>query len=281
MNVENLRCFSGAQFDLRFPGEHNDTAMPNVNLLLGDNGSGKSTVLRAIALAALGPVLDSSGFVPYKYVKEGAKQASIDCDFLFNASHEPTLLSSHITVDKIGDLEKVQAAAESPHWSDLYVESSPSFFVVGYGTNRRVGDDSRSDLSLERGRQRRRYQRVSSLFDDSISLVPFGGWLPQADAGLKADVSDLLERLLPEGTHFTGDFEGKQPIFGSAGVEVPLRAMSDGFRSYIGWLGDLLFQMSAALPSGVRLQDIGGIRSLSSSNGRSVAIANESWRNTV
>jgi putative AbiEii toxin of type IV toxin-antitoxin system len=259
LDVQHLRCFSAATLDLRFPGERNDLALPNVNLLLGDNGAGKSTILKAIAMAALGPVLDSSGFFPFRYVREGAMRASIDCDFLFNGAEVPTIIPSHISITRRGDLEVVKATAESPQWSDLFVESSPSFFVVGYGTNRRVGDDIRSDPSLERGRQRRRYQRISSLFDDSISLVPFAAWLPQADDETKADVGDLFERLLPQGTHFTGDFAGSEPIFGSSGVDVPLRAMSDGFRSYIGWIGDLLFQMSAALPPGVRLKEMGGI----------------------
>ena len=258
LDVRQLRCFAAASLDLRFPGERDDLALPNVNLLLGDNGAGKSTILKAIAMAALGPVLESSSFYSFKYIREGASEASIDCAFLFNGAAEPTVLPSHVSVTRRVDLELVHATADSPQWSDLFDESSPSFFVVGYGTNRRVSTESRSDPAMERGRQRRRYQRVSSLFDNSIALVPFAAWLPQADETQQADVRDLLDRLLPHGVHFTG-FTGSEPIFTSSGVQVPLQAMSDGFRSYIGWLGDLLFQMSAALPPGVRLREMGGI----------------------
>src|SRR2546423_14975743 len=43
--------------------------LPNVNLLLGDNGSGKTTVLQALALASLGPAARESQLPLRKYVR--------------------------------------------------------------------------------------------------------------------------------------------------------------------------------------------------------------------
>jgi hypothetical protein len=258
LSLRSLRCFGEARLDLRYPGEDNKLTLPNVNLLLGDNGTGKSTVLRAIAMAALGKYLENSGFSSFHYVRQGRKKAQIDCSFLFNGIDGPAPLSSRVTLIPEGDIETVESATHGAYWRDIFTESTPSFFVVGYGTNRRVSDDAKTDPSLERGRRRRRYQRVSSLFDDSISLTPLGAWLPLASSSVKSDVDELLQLLLPQGVKFTGNFEGSEPVFGRLGVKVPLRAMSDGFRSYIGWLSDLLYQLSAAAP-GLRLRDVGGI----------------------
>src|SRR5271157_6319118 len=43
--------------------------LPNVNLLLGDNASGKTTILQAIALAALGPSVPESRLPIRKLVR--------------------------------------------------------------------------------------------------------------------------------------------------------------------------------------------------------------------
>lgn len=55
LQIENLRCFKSTEIELQYPGR--DPAgvilLPNVTLLLGINGSGKTTVLKAIALAVL------------------------------------------------------------------------------------------------------------------------------------------------------------------------------------------------------------------------------------
>jgi hypothetical protein len=257
--IENFRCFSEARLSLRFPGEGTGLRLPNVNLLLGDNGSGKSTVLRAAAMVALGPLLDSSGFVPYRLVRDGTPRARAAGALAFGGPQGPDALRSEVSVERRGDLEQVRTDTEGPYWSDLFNESTSSFFVVGYGVNRRVADDSRQDPSLERGRRRRRYQRVSSLFDENIAMVPFGSWLPMADRRRREEVTEMLDELLPAGAQFTGSFEGDEPIFRRHDVSVPFRALSDGFRSYLGWLGDLLFQISAVTGPHAKLRDMGGI----------------------
>jgi hypothetical protein len=261
LRVRDLRCFRDVSLRLRFPGEYaagHGLRYPNVTLLLGDNGSGKSTILKAIAMAALGPVLNNSGFVPYQYVNRRALEAVVDSGFIFGAD-SPEPLGASVSLTRRGDFEEVTAHPPQGYWSEMFNESSPSFFIVGYGTGRHVPEDSQGDPSLERGRRRRRYQRVVSLFEDRVSLVPLSSWLRQASPARLREVRELFEGLLPQRVTFTGQFDGGEPVFLRGETLVPLRAMSDGFRSYISWLGDLLFQLDAVASDTERLTDIGGI----------------------
>ncbi|PPK66755.1 AAA family ATPase [Actinokineospora auranticolor] len=261
LRISDLRCFGEERLALRYPGERDepDLNLPNVNLLLGDNGTGKSTVLRAAAMVALGPVLGSSGFVPYRLVRENRPSSLVEGRLVFGGLHGPERLACDVRVRRRRDLEVVEADTTGPYWDDLFDEASPAFFIAGYGVTRRTSDDSRADPSHERGRRRRRFQRVSSLFDESVTLVPFGSWLPTVGAARQREVTEVLHRLLPEGVRFAEQFEGEDAVFLRRDLPVPFRALSDGFRSYLGWLGDLLFHLCAVAPDHVPLGSMGGI----------------------
>ncbi len=56
LELKNLRSFEEAVVDFNAPGSEG-LQYPNVNVFLGGNGLGKTTVLRAIALAILGPLM--------------------------------------------------------------------------------------------------------------------------------------------------------------------------------------------------------------------------------
>ena len=53
LEIENLRCFEHAKVSLLYPGKADvpKQVLDNVNLLLGVNWAGKTTNLKAIALA--------------------------------------------------------------------------------------------------------------------------------------------------------------------------------------------------------------------------------------
>src|SRR5215510_2458812 len=77
LRVSNLRSFRSAELDFQYPGRDGGSkTAPNVNLLLGNNGAGKSSILRAIALGTIGRVMSSSGFVPYRLVRQTPAETS-------------------------------------------------------------------------------------------------------------------------------------------------------------------------------------------------------------
>ncbi|MFB1298612.1 AAA family ATPase [Mycobacterium sp. pW049] len=260
ISLQNFRCFTDTTIALRYPYEAGTGRHKNVNLLLGNNGSGKSSVLRAVAMTALGPILEGSatGFRPYRLVREGQAEARIAASFAFSSDTEGRQLLAELSLRRRGTVEQIKWTPGGKSWGGVFDESSPFFFVLGYGVNRRVADVARAEPSLEVGRSGRRYQRVSSLFDETVALVPFGAWLPSALKRRQGEVRDVLRRLLPENVEFTNRFEGEQPVFRRNGIEVPFRALSDGLQSYVGWLGDLLFHLDAAAPA-YAFHEVGGI----------------------
>jgi hypothetical protein len=264
LKVSGFRCFERAELSLHFPGRPSGLAYPNVNLILGDNGTGKSTLLKAIAITALGPILDSSGFVPYRLIRETSERASITGRFLVD---EPTTSApgeppreqiGTVELSRLGDYERISAMHDASAWRRLFDELDPSFLVVGYGVTRRTPADVVDRAWVEQSRRRRRYQRVASLFDESALLTPLSSWLPTLNHRRRAEVEELLAGLLP-GDAEIADSTGPETIFQHRGVNVPYRALSDGYKSFIGWIADLLFQIDSVAQGELPFQEVGGI----------------------
>lgn len=70
IEIENFRTFRKCQVTFCHAATDFDAAklpkpkLPNVNLLLANNGYGKTSLLKAIALSALGPAVGRSGIYP-------------------------------------------------------------------------------------------------------------------------------------------------------------------------------------------------------------------------
>lgn len=259
VEAEGFRCFADMAVSLHHPGDGSGLRYPNVNLVLGDNGSGKSTLLKAIAIAALGPILDSSGFVPYHLIRSHSKRSRIRGNFLIDDRRSsPEQLTGAVDLTRVGDYEKLVARHDRGAWSDLFEESDATFLIIGYGVTRRVAEDESERTYLERGRRRRRYQRVAGLFDENAVLVPLGSWLPTLGLRRRAEVERLLNRLLPKETNLA-ERRRADDVFECRGQEVPYSALSDGYRSFIGWVGDLLFQIDSAAKENMPLDQVGGM----------------------
>ena len=133
IKITNLRVFAEAAARFRHPGrisEAGERALnhPNVNLILGNNGAGKSSLLKAIALAALGPLAEK--FSPYMLVRrealtvvpkakqsEGKDSAWLQSQFILNWQDESPIrrksglgmrMPNSVQIAKNGDEEFIK-----------------------------------------------------------------------------------------------------------------------------------------------------------------------------
>ncbi len=286
IQLENFRTFRSSTIDFVHPQQDFEglklpkPRLPNVNLLLGNNGFGKTTLLKAIALAALGPAVRSSGIFPNRLVRREPETANaktppqlhdkavIETRFTSHPQDQiPSgigKLESRVEVVRKGDLEELNwAHRDEKPWHPIFSSSSAAFFFVGYGATRRVEKRERVDMGSRSSTVFARALRVQSLFEDAYSLLPFNSWLPEishSNPSRYEEVKHLVNQLMGSSHYrFDGEMEEGEYLYERGGLKVPFGVLSDGYRAFLGWIGDLLYHVCMTAPSGKKLRDNCGI----------------------
>ena len=286
IGIQNFRTFADVHVDFVHSDLNAATlGLPvpkinNVNLILGGNGSGKTTLLKAIAIAALGPAITASGIPMYRVIRRQSVNGTTTTSYAamstvaatFTTHHQdysnnlppPYSLESRTNISRMGDIELPQWSHPSTEqWSPIFSNSSDAFFFVGYGATRRVESRDIYDPGARQSSSLARAQRVRSLFEEAYSLTPLTGWLPalrQADPLRFEQVISLVNKLLAgTGYEFTGELEDGEYLFESSGLSVPFPALSDGYRAYLGWIGDLIYHICQTCPKDRALNENQGL----------------------
>lgn len=272
LKIENFRTFETAEIRFNLPGPKppSDSSLPNVSLLLGDNGAGKTSVLRAAVLAALGPILTSgsAGYVPYSLVRRaGPNQsgpAKVSAELLLHKQ------DGHVGKERLetviartrGWVDRFQSK-DVPGWTEaLWEEKSPAFLMVGYGASRRVDPNAGFNEELRSKARALRYSRVAGLFEEAVTMIPLSSWLPRfagQNPGRHSQVISLLNRLLKPHAELVPKPVEDEYLFRIGGADLPFQALSDGYRAYVGWIADLLYHVCMGAPSGQKLTENRGV----------------------
>ena len=289
LKLENFRTFKRTEINFVHPDQNfeqlklSPPRLRNVNLLLGNNGSGKTTLLKAIAIAALGPAMEDANLPVYRLIRRepgrkneasvAAPEARVEARFTTHeqdghgTNRRPAVMEACAMVTPRGDSGEVERLRwthpEEKKWQPIFSSENDAFFFVGYGATRRVESQERVDAGARQVSSLQRAQRIRSLFEEAYSLMPFPHWLPrlqEKNPGRFKQVQNLINHLLKgTGYQFTAERELGEYLFEKDGLKVPFPALSDGYRAYLGWIGDLLYHVCQTCPSGKKLVENRGI----------------------
>lgn len=242
IRLQNFKCLSN--LELSFETEKGVNR--KWTIIIGENGTGKSNILKSISLItagsnSLGELLgNADDWITYKQ-----SGCTIEAALETKKGEERNI---SLKINRGDNLSKIISNnQEDLHLIDEAIENAErNYFVVAYGASRKLSNDPYA--SFEKQRLGGRSVNVRSLFDNSVSLNPLTSWVIELDyrAGNNgiSIVKDALEDFLPGLSYLGIDKDKKQLIFKTPDGNTPLEQLSDGYQNMAAWIGDLLFRVT-------------------------------------
>lgn len=259
VKVSNIRNVD--QLQLKF------TESPGWHVLIGDNGAGKSTILRAIALAIIGPSEATALRLELdKYVRKGESEGWIELNVERDLELDRYTVTSRplerpfdagIKISKNGEngrsIGKIEALKEYKYAKRYIWSGRDGWFSASFGPFRRFTGGNKDWNKVYYANPRAGAHL--SVFGEDVALTESLEWLRELNYKRlegDAEASALLENLrsfINEGKLLPHDSaiedvssEGVQLRDGN-GHQIDITEMSDGFRSILSLTFELLRQM--------------------------------------
>jgi hypothetical protein len=266
--LENIRGFENLDLSFDHPSIE-ENAYPGWNVLTGDNASGKSTFLKAIALGLLGPEIARAlqpSLSGWLREGEGVGRIAIEVvpseydSFAKGGPRPKGTFFAELELTRKGDdvtlapgkkyLRKQRSAINGPWSMDQAV-----WFSAAYGPFRRLYGSSPEAMRLMSGPGKP--PRYATLFKEDATLGEAQIWLQElrfkaleentAASRLLEDVLSLLNaEFLRNGLRVSRVDSDGLWLKTEGGVVLPLSEMSDGYRSSLALLIDIVRHIATA-----------------------------------
>lgn len=221
-----LRDFKAIQeMDLSFPNSRPDEE--SWLMLLGENGTGKSSILKAVALALMGEAhANGLGLDAASFVRRGAREGAVRV---------------HLT----GLSRPVELRFDTASPRFTVDPPDPKVLLLGYGSTRILQRTPGDDLG-------ERYIRVKNLFAPTAALNDAEAWLvdrSRVDDERFREVALALKDLLMLDEDDQFERDAGRVYVRVYDTRVTLEELSDGFQSVVALAVDIMIALFERWPS--------------------------------
>ncbi len=248
--IHQIRSIDHVALDFTRESGAGPAATRQRTVLIGQTACGKSTALRAIALALAGSgALESLLGGAASWVRNGQMEGHISA---LLATEKGAQIEVALTLKPGWSLRQtVSKNAAGLQLLDAALKRSASrFFTLAYGVSRRpaclaarAADSGNPPAASDR------LSGMASLFSPQAALAPFAPWAQGLEAASgkaasgKAALNVLLKALVP-GVVLQGvDPKTHQALFKTPDGSMPFEQLSEASQTLINWCADVLFRI--------------------------------------
>ena len=253
VEINNIRSID--HFEMTFPSP------AGWHVLIGDNGAGKTSIIRAIAICMLGSdIAKALSFEDFSnWIPPTKNSGIVNITALRDNNYDkPTYngkkeVQSEITINRKNNNGQVEFIGKvnpkNALWGDY--SGSNGWFLAAYGPFRRLRGES-SDIFGHIARSKPKLGACITAFRDDAALTLLTQWLkdlaldalkkPKEKAKLEGIIKFINSaHLLPGDAILLNDIDSNGiKLKDGNGVDVSIYEMSDGFRSVLSMTIDII-----------------------------------------